>query len=56
MSAHARKEGTLGVEGEDAQGVADDSTIPSGVSDDREQRGVLLAIRLQGRRVGQACG
>jgi hypothetical protein len=32
------------------------ATTPSGGGDDREQSGVLLAIGLHGRGVGQACG
>jgi hypothetical protein len=31
------------------------TTTPSGGDDDRDQSGVLLAIELQGRGVGQTC-
>jgi hypothetical protein len=52
-----RKEGTLGTEGGGAHKVQQTATTtPSSGDDNREQSGVLLAIGLQGRGVGQACG
>jgi hypothetical protein len=53
-----RKEGTLRVEGEGGAHKVQQTTAttPSGSDDNREQSGVLLAVGLQGRGVGQACG